>query len=128
MAKRQDTKPPKTEDEDKPVEKTSKSPAKDDDEGAGESSSKLGRKTLALILSHIDRREEKNDEIVQKQSKQTWIITILLVLGLLSSIGVASAVKFYGLDLDFSGKSDKDEDDEPDVKKKRPVPEEETDK
>lgn len=107
MAKRRETKPPEEEREAKKSAENSDTPVEETDD-ASQNSSKLGRKTLAIILSHLERREEKNDEIVQKQSKQTWIITILLVLGLLASIGVASAVKFYGIDLNFgSHKSEK---------------------
>lgn len=60
---------------------------------------KIGRKTLALILGHIEKREEKNDEIVQKQNKQWWTIALLLVVGL---IGVAGVVKMAGIEANFT--------------------------
>lgn len=63
---------------------------------------KIGRKTLALILGHLEKREEKNDEIVQKQNKQWWTIALLLVVGLLASIGVAGVVKMAGIEANFT--------------------------
>lgn len=69
-------------------------------------SPKIGRKTLALILGHLEKRETENDKIVSKQNTQWWWVAVLLVLGLLASIGVAGAVKLYGQSIEFSPPSE----------------------
>lgn len=71
-------------------------------------SPKIGRQTLALILGHLEKRESKNDELGDKQTKQGWWLALLLVLGLLASIGVAGAVKLYGADISFTPEKPKE--------------------
>jgi len=86
------------------AEKPHKASHKHEEEQSEESGGdgKIGRKTLALLLGHIEKREGKKDEIIQKQSREGWWLAVLLVLGLLASIGVASAVKIFGTSLQFS--------------------------
>jgi hypothetical protein len=75
-------------------------------------SPKMGRRTLRMILSHAAEREAKNDDLLAKllerqieeaarAKKQMWAITVLLVLGLLASVGVVSAVKWAGTEVSF---------------------------
>lgn len=65
-------------------------------------SPKIGRSTLALILGHLEKRETQSDNMAQKQASKMWMLSVLLVFGLLATVGVAGAVKFYGMDATFS--------------------------
>lgn len=100
VAKKATSKPP-----------TTKEGVESEDEGTA-ASSKRGRQTLWTILNHTAEREAKSDALIEKliekqmedsakSKRQMWMLALALVLGLLGSVGVASAVKWGNMDLKF---------------------------